>query len=141
MCEEAAGLPREDLGMGRERSYGFSRSRWWQAESCQRGSLLCDHTAPTLGGLPHQRMSAACDSPPSEPTRPYQFTHVNTFHISLYKVSRLQGNRDWQGRIFLATWPVCPERAPSVSRAAPPGTLCDSSPGFSTCLVALSVVH
>lgn len=33
VCEEAAGLSREDLGMGQGRAL----------------TLLCDHTAPTLG--------------------------------------------------------------------------------------------
>ena len=53
VCEEAAGLPREDLGMGRERSYGFSRSAWWQAGCVLREAAFCVTTRPPpLGVFP-----------------------------------------------------------------------------------------
>lgn len=59
VCEEAARLPREDLGMGQGRamaSPGMDGGRRPSLRrtarvSPQKGSLLCDYTAPTLGGL------------------------------------------------------------------------------------------
>ena len=68
VCEEATGLPREDLGMRQERIYGFSRSGWQQAGCHLREAASCVATQPPpLGVFPTKEGLQPVTSPPRSP--------------------------------------------------------------------------